>query len=47
MSLRIVVVRANDSYNKNELNNKKKKKESEKKKTNNIYMLNKQRYLKF
>ena len=32
MSLHIVVVRANDLHNKNELNNKKRKKESEREK---------------
>ena len=47
MSLRIAVVCANYLRNKNESNNKEKRKKVRKKEINNIYMSNKQHYLKF
>ena len=46
MNLRIVAVRANYLHNKNKLNNKKKRKKTKNEKINNIYMSDKQRYLK-
>ena len=47
MNLCIVFVRANYLRNKNKSNDKKKKNENENEKINSIYILNKQRYLKF